>query len=451
MPSFAWCAVYILLALNVIVPCAVAWKFSVSGEGISVNHVLVFTSGYLFYWILPIAIGSFRLLSSEPALRLWYQIFDSIAVTVIIEYLLLSLVCYLAFSGGAYLGRLPQKTAHYDRLYLDKRLLFCPLIFGVALALVYAFLLRDQLFHGYTGWTADDDAQANLRSTFTASSVFLLGCAFVYSLKRSEDSGEALPFRKVIANPFFIAYWIVAVLVLSLGGRLYFVSSVVMLFVYRTNYFKRITVKNAIISAVACFVLAGLAGVSRLQGSGGINGGSVAMNVFLEPLLTSLSLIYFLAHDTFGILRIPIFLLGDLLNLVPTALLPNKANYLPKPDDYGHIAFSPGGALNSFFSWMINFGALGTVIVLFAAGFAVSRLRKRDSNLLNRLMYTMICGWIGFTCFRDDFAISLVKTIFEFSIIVPAILVISAQLITLLLRPDLAPRRLPRKSPGLTT
>ena len=50
--------IFVLLAANILVPAIVTYKSCVS-HGLEVNHVAIFTFGYLFYWILPIARGRF--------------------------------------------------------------------------------------------------------------------------------------------------------------------------------------------------------------------------------------------------------------------------------------------------------------------------------------------------------------------------------------------------------
>ncbi len=107
---------------------------------------------------------------------------------------------------------------------------------------------------------------------------------------------------------------------------------------------------------------------------------------------------------------------------------------LLNPKDYGFPLFSPLGATNSFYSFMINFGVFGTIVFLFLMGWLLSLLRGRDRNLLSRVIYVMLSGWIGFTFFRDDFSISLVKSMLQFSILVPGLLVVSLQLVSGFLR-----------------
>src|SRR4029077_19095403 len=76
--------------------------------------------------------------------------------------------------------------------------------------------------------------------------------------------------------------------------------------------------------------------------------------------------------------------------------------------------------VNSFFSFMVNFGALGTMVFLFLFSFGMGFLKSRRGSILARAMYCMISGWLLISFFRNPFEVSLVKDIFQMSIVVPA-------------------------------
>ena len=420
--------VLILLAINVAVPLWTIRRFCVNRQGVEFNHILMFTLGYLFYWIVPIVVGTYRLFESELAMRLWYQVFDVISNEAMAVYLLIVLACYLSFvSGTFFTTRLFRSQKVYKSTFFYPRLLDILLVSGLILASIFAFALRDELFHGYNGWAEGDGAEK--RGPFIAASIFILSLAFVYTAKIHEDGGFTAKFGNLLRNRYFICYFVVAALVLSTGGRLYFVSSLVMLLVYQTVYFDRISTRIALTSVTGLGMLAGLIGLLRFSSEVSVQGG--LMNVFLEPLFTGFSLLHFLGDATFEWIKFPVFLLSSFVNLAPTALMPNKANFIIAPEDYGNVAFSPGGALNSYFSFMINFGILGTVIFLFIFSCLLNYMKVKDKNLLFRVIYVMICGWIGFTFFRDAFFISIVKAIVQFSILTPILTVVAIQLLSI--------------------
>jgi len=423
----------LLLFLNVVVAGYAVRKRCFLRDGLEFNHVLTFTIGFLVYWILPIAFGLFGILRGNAAIDLWYSIFDRVSNGKLTEYLVITLLIYLAFLGGDSIGRAiaQVKGSAYRPLFFYKRLLDMPLLVGCILAAAYTFALRGQLFRGYNLISLAEAADLN-RGSFTAVSVFLLGLAFIYTLKRQEDSENTLTFWKLICNRYFAIYLICSILVLSLGGRLYLVSSIVMLLVYTTRYFRPLPVKRAAMLSIIGFIIFGTLGIIRQTND--LSANKFLVNVMAEPMYTSFSLVYYLGHNDFELINFPVFLLSQFLNLVPTAIFPQKADMMLDPEQFGYTIFSPLGALNSFFSFMINFGVVGTMLAIGTFGVLMSYLRKRDANMLYRVFYITFCGWMGFTFFRDPFFISVVKTMFEFSFAVPLFLVLAAQMLSITLR-----------------
>lgn len=431
--------VYALLILNLLTVIWVVRRACFTKDGIEFNHVLMFSFGYVFYWILPIVVGSLHLFRADLRMHLWYGIYDQISLGTLILYLTICLTSYLGFYLGSEWMRRWVRPAPYRRFFFYRSLLNIPLLLGTIAACAFAFLLRDGLFKGYVVGFDPTHPQSlvgrgatTLYGSFTASGVMLLPLTLLYALKRHEDSDGRLTFRQSVLNHFFFIYFFFAILILSLGGREWFLCSVFMLLIYRSIYFRPITRRAAfsVLGGIVC--ISGLFGLVRLGNALSIEG--AMMNIFLEPLWSGFSLIHFLAVNTFEVVRFPIFLLSNFLNLVPWILLPNKAFLMLDPADYGYVAFSPGGALNSFFSFMINFGVLGTIIVLFFTGAFLSYLRARDRNLLFRVVYIMLSGWLGFTFFREPFPISIVKTMFQFSFLEPVFVVVCLQVISTLIR-----------------
>jgi hypothetical protein len=60
---------------------------------------------------------------------------------------------------------------------------------------------------------------------------------------------------------------------------------------------------------------------------------------------------------------------------------------------------------------------------MFLLPVALHWIKARDGSPLYRTMYVMLSGWLAFTFFRDPFSVSLVKTMFQHSILLPSAMV----------------------------
>lgn len=421
-----WIILFLLLC-NLIIPVVFVLKQCVSRDKIEFNHNLLFSIGYVIYWIFPLAVGESHLFETLPVMPLWYGIFDRIPQGTVALYLLICLSIYAAFCTGTLLCKRlrPNFKMEPRPFFFDRRLLNVFLALGVAVEAVYIVVLRNDFFRGYTA----GDVVSNLgpRGSFTAVGVFLLSLALLYSLKRQESLPN-ISFRNAISHHFFVIYFVVAILGLSLGGRLYFFSLILMLLVYRSVYFQKINYRPLFLFLTAALILVGAIGTLRLGASASFS--EILFNLAVEPLFNSFSLLQFLVDGKLELVNTPIFLAGDLINLLPTVLVPQKTDFLPRPEDYGYHVYSPLGSLSSFFSFMINFGILGTMVFMFLMAFLLQMLRSQGRSLLSRTIYIMVSGWLATTFFRDDFSISLVKSIFQYSIFFPSLIVFLAGLVT---------------------
>ncbi len=420
-----------LIISNLLVPLLCVRKHCIQKGMIEVNHVMLFSVGYILYWILPIAVGATGYLRDLPGMTLWYEIYDGITYSTLAIYLLVCLASYSAFvAGSSFSGKFFKKPLNLNDVFsFDKKLEDLFLTPVLLVSIIFAVLVRNDLFQGYQGSIYDN---FGWRGSFTAVSLLLLSLAFIHIAKMEHLHRLPAEFKKLVLNRYFITYFIVATLVLSMGGRLYFLSSFLMLLVYRTVYIRKLNVIAFLVIFVVAAFLAGLIGLYRL--GEGVSIGDIVINLLAEFLFTSFSLIHFLNDWILELVKFPVFLISDFINLVPTFVFPTKAAALIQPEEYGYVIFSPGGALNSFFSFMINFGVIGTWVVLFIYGFAINYLRINGRIILFKVMYVMLSGWTAFTFFRDPFSVSIVKTMFEFSILAPMLMVIFMHILTMSLK-----------------
>jgi hypothetical protein len=233
--------------------------------------------------------------------------------------------------------------------------------------------------------------------------------AIIFTLDHPE-----IPWRKRLFTPHFVALIAGGGMMVILGSRLYVASLLVMFLIYQTNFRARYKLKTVVAASIVFAFLFGAVGTWR-------EGSSVTgafFNVLLEPMEDSLSLVHHLRYKGIAWLNAPTQLASDFENLIPTVLMPNKLYEMKKPD-----AYRPLGGLHSFVSFNLNFGILGSALFWFLWPMGFRYLKSRSSSTLFATIYIMCSGWLTFTFFRDPFSISLVKCIFEDSILVPFVIV----------------------------
>jgi len=389
----------LLLLITVIVPCWYAYQRSVSHGLVEINHVTTLSFGFLFYWITPLAVRIAAPNVDFPLASTWSELFQE---RVIAPYAISCIVLYLCFAIGDSLG-IVLFTERQTKAPKVSRLGLSFITASACLLMAYsAFIFRAPLLR--TATPDDIPAQA-ARGALTACVVLMGAVAIIFTVDR-----PLIPWRKRLLSFYFLPLMAGGVILLMLGSRLYVASLLVMFAIYQTNFVKRFRLRTVTVGVVVFCSLFGVLGRWREKSS--VRG--AFFNVFEETMFISLPLVHHLCYKGIAWINSPTQLASDFENLVPTVLVPNKSDLLKKPD-----AYSPLGGLHSFVSFNLYFGILGTALFWFLWPMGFRYLKSRSSSTLFATMYIMCSGWLTFTFFRDPFSISLVKAIFEDSILWP--------------------------------
>ncbi len=401
-----------LLALvAVVLPCWYVYRRTARDGRIEVNHVGTFSFGFLFYWITPLVVRIYAAKLDFPLASVWSSLFRE---RLIVPYAFSCIALYLCFALGDSLGlRLfrdvtPRKAPPVPRLALS-----FATVAGCLLLVYTAIAFRGALFRQAT----PTDLAAQAARGAVTSCVILLGAAcIILTIDRPE-----LPWRKRLLSGYFLTFMAGCAMMLWLGSRLYVASFLVMFAIYQSCFRRRFKLTPVLAGGIVLALFFGAVGMWREEGD--LTG--ALFNVMEEPMLNSLSLVHHLRYKGISWLNSPDQLESDLLNLVPTVLLPNKFALLKKPD-----AYRPLGGLNSFVSFDLNFGMLGSAVFLFLWPMLFRYFRSRSSSTIFAVMYTMCSGWLAFTFFRDPFSVSLIKAILQDSILVPVLIVAFGSLLS---------------------
>jgi hypothetical protein len=408
-----------LIFCNLIIPAIFVSRNCLSKNGVEVDHNLLFSVGFIFYCVTPVILGLIGFERNARIFSPWYEIFNQLSNFDLVLYLLICLLFYVAFVFGDLIGKSIVLKRSLERVPFDERLLHVFWFMGIVLAGIYSYKLWDVFFTGYSkgGWHFG-------KGTFTAISVYLLVLALIYSVKKQERLGASSGFFRSIINKYFALYLVVSILLMSLGGRMWFVSTVLMLIVYRTVYFKRIKyitfasiiIFFAILAPMFAHIRTGkeigvddLTNIAYVKNMGNI--------FFSDSMFISAGLFDFIKNNTMPIVSFPKYLISRFLNIIPSFLWPLKAGFILHPAHDGYSFFSVYGALHPFIATITNFGAIGGIIVPFSLSACLGFLKK-DKRYLSKVMYILITGWIALIFFRD-FNNAIIKLIIEFSIVIP--------------------------------
>ena len=399
-----------LLVVAIVVPCWYGYVRSVSRGKVEINHVTTFTFGFLFYWITPLAVRIWAPRVDFPMASLWSAMFRA---RFIVPYALSCIALYICFMlGDSVAARLFSRKRGEPAEKVPRLMLTLVTLFGCALMIYSIYVERADLFRQAT---PSDHSVGAARGAVTACVVLLGIVALMFTIDRPE-----VPWRKRLLSLYYLPFLAGGAMMILLGSRLYAASFLVMFAVYQTNLRTRFRLKTLVAAVLLFGLLFGAVGTWR-------EGSSVTgayFNVFLEPMEGSLSLVHHLRYKGIAWTNAPTPLMSDFENLIPTVLMPNKFKILKRPD-----AYRPLGGLHSFVSFNLNFGLVGTAAFWFLMPLGFWFLRSRMTETLPATIYIMCTGWLTFTFFRDAFSISLVKAIFENSIVIPVLIVAFGRLL----------------------
>jgi hypothetical protein len=305
-------------------------------------------------------------------------------------------------------------------LSYDRRLLVVPFVGVLGVVAVLTVLLWNEFFTGYATY----DESAGWRGSLHAAALVLLSITLLHGGRR--PGGWRL--GSLLRSPYGLAYTGVLVLTLSLGSRISLATHALVLACLHSQR-RPVRWRTVVLLGVSGLGLIGVVGLWRLGHTATLL--PLLAGFLAEPLFVSLPLLDVLQTGPFPLLQAPWWLLSDLVNLVPTLLVPMKAQWLLGPEDLGFPPIvSPLGALHVGVSALWNFGIIGTIGMCVLLGWGMQALQMRMHGSISRTVYALLTGMLSFTLWRDPFSVSLVKSLLQFSILVPVGLGLLLHLVT---------------------
>jgi hypothetical protein len=128
------------------------------------------------------------------------------------------------------------------------------------------------------------------KGTLTAISLVLLALALLIT-----TGNEKPTFIATVSNRWMLGYFLIALLLLGMGERLYVMTSFLLLAAYRSIFFKKFTLTQLLVAVFGIATLSALAGLIRLRSTLDVT--ALMWNLAYEPVFTAYSLVSFLASN----------------------------------------------------------------------------------------------------------------------------------------------------------
>lgn len=410
-----------LSVIQFIIIIGVVWKRCVTTHGkIEVNHILCFSVGYIFYCLIPICVFLYIKDIGDSALNSLAEMYNRIPIEKQVGHIIVSFLFYLSFilgstSASKYRVSFGRMQLFHDR-HFDfnkvQEIAFIP-VFLLGVFLVY----KNRISFG-VGYTGEKYASSSLFAYEFILNEFVLMYLCTnhnrYSIKR------------LILNKWVLWFAIYSVLLLTTGGRLYVITSLVSEIVFYSCIKKKgLNIRRLGIAAAIIVLGLGAIGVIRLGiHIFGMNG--MILNVFSETLYTNWSTVTYIENYSIFNGSGPLLsTLSSFINLVPSFFFPNKVNYIHGILEIYPLSKAPGGASHFFINFNGGFGTIASIIFFYLFGRWLERLHTglKHKEIGPKVFYCFVTANLVFTLFRDPFSVSIVKNIFELSILIPSIII----------------------------
>ncbi|MCI8791074.1 MAG: oligosaccharide repeat unit polymerase [Lachnospiraceae bacterium] len=414
--------VNLCIALEAIIIICFIIKNNIYKGKIILDHILCFSVGYVYYGLLPLFLFQNKISFADTIYNRMEDIFQQISEKQKIFYLLIMLFWLIAFYAGSTRKSIVfRNTRKIFRKEKDKiTFIYSQKLFFILMIILGVFMLylnRNSLLTGYISKHSSE-----YKGSLSAYVTMLFSMVLLYFLSIRKKN-----FKKASISKWGMAYIFFALMLLSMGGRLYVISNIIaLLIVFSMVYTDGISIGKLIRITVIVLFIVGMIGVLRANMHAGITFRQIAFNLLQEPINTNYSLFTYLAYCDIGNWgSFPVVFVSSLINFIPRIFLPTKENYIKTVYNLQPNVKSPLGATQFFVSYNVDFGIIPTVLFLFVLGNFLAYLRKKNenNNIISNTVYCMISSNLMFTFFRDGVMTSLVKNIMEFSFLVPIIIV----------------------------
>lgn len=361
------------------------------------THVHIFLMGWVYYLAVPVIAAYFGLLNSVESAEVWLKFVDTTGTWM------WALPVYVALMPIAFIigDRLSRQFKYAKPRIIRVRFANWVVLPSSALLLIlFVIAARSLLFAGYVA-----GYDSSLMGPIATLQMMLL---FQYLLFKSSITRFATRRNLVLwATRVNLALLIICSLILlSMGGRLYVISSLAAIYFYYWNWgAKRDSQRRrSLVYASITLVVLSMIGMLRM---GIFAPTAIALYLFVEPFLTSISAFSLMQNGEWVLLQAPTDFFYAFLNIVPSWLWVDKADFFYTLAADSLKVESPFGALSIVASTVRNFGFLGGLIFISIVGFVMGRRRANAASPIGLALFCYLISLLPFIFFRDPFSVQI--------------------------------------------
>lgn len=354
----------------------------------ALSHVHIFIFGWALYVATPLLLGySGALQRLEPVESVAGYFEGPQALWT--DLLLYAALMPWVFYGGS---RFARSWRRLPPLIVSLRPQSWVLLVAYAVLLViFTAAARDLLFQGYAEGV--DSSVVGPIATLQMVVLFQYLVAKAAGLTRVR---RGLGVLLIAAS----------VVLLGMGGRLYVASVLVAMYFYWWKWVaadraaRRRSIKWALLAPLTLAVI----GMWRV---GAVDISGLGFYLFAEPLFTSISAVSYFLGGSWQILDTPTDFFSAFINIVPTALWPEKLTFVASLSTAGLNFESPFGALSIITSSVGNFGYVGGLAFVGFVGTVFGWAQRNATSPLMRAFYCFLVSLLPFLFFRDPFQVQI--------------------------------------------
>lgn len=381
-----------------------------------IDHRGLFLLGYVFYFFTPCLVGLTNMFQGFPGIELYQGFFKLIPKEKLVSYMLITLSWLPAFFLGHFcfsLFKPYKRKLQFFPATATTRATSYVALFLLGILLVFAWLARNSLFAAYESY--DIAARGKISSLLVVFNFF-----FLYQL----ISTQKLTYLLIIG------IGITSFLLLTMGGRMYVMQTMIIYLVYKTSFATRRWKGYQIgVAALAGFLILSFVGVWRM--GAGFSFDWASYSLMAEPVFTWFSTSSFLGSNEIPVINFPSNFLTSFFNLIPNSIVGLRP-YVVSTQQMGYITANPLGAESVWSNIVINFGSVGSFFFIFLTGFILNFLRHlSESSRFGAVYYILVCGMLPFQFFRDGFFLMNKQLFFNFLFLPALILIILKTIIFL--------------------